>query len=383
MNRSPGNVRTTPASEHAPEIAPTRSLSGRPTPTRGQAARSAVIGSLAAVGVTLAFSPFADAIHRTLPALVLLVPPITAAVTGGRIASVVVAVVGVLAFATLYLPPLGSPAVDGNDDRGVAVLFFVVATATGVFTASTVEFERSRAASERARREVLERMDQQRGAMLRAVSHDLRTPLASIQVAATDLRAGTPFDATTRAQLLDLIVDQSSRLDRLVGNVLSLGRIEAGDLAPDIQPVDLVELIEVCADRLARSMRELHVTTRSVGAATDGPVLVAGDRSQLDQVVTNLLENAAAHGPPGSAIEVVVRRDAEMITTAVVDHGRGLDPAVVAHLFEAYTTTNAGPTRGIGLTICRSVIDAHGGTLRAEPTPGGGATFTFSLPAAP
>jgi two-component system sensor histidine kinase KdpD len=219
--------------------------------------------------------------------------------------------------------------------------------------------------------------------MLRAVSHDLRTPLASIQAAATDLRAGTPFDAATRAQLLDLIVDQTSRLDRLVGNVLSLGRIEAGDMAPDLQPVDLVELVETCADRLGRTMSGLEVAVDVADAAApDAPVLVAGDWSQLDQVVTNLLENAAAHGAARSPIEVAIRRAGAVVATSVIDHGRGVDPTVLPMLFEPYTTTSDGPTRGIGLTICRSVIEAHGGTLRAGPTPGGGATFTFTLQAA-
>jgi two-component system sensor histidine kinase KdpD len=343
--------------------------------------RAAVLGSLAAIAITAAFSPLADVIHRTLPALVLLVPVIATAVTGGRVASLVVAVVGVLSFATVFLPPLGNPGVDTTEDREVAVLFFVVAATTGFFTASTIESERARAASERTRRESLERLDQQRATMLRAVSHDLRTPLASIQAAATDLRAGTPFDPATRAQLLDLIVDQTSRLDRLVGNVLSLGRIEAGDMAPAIQAVDLIELVETCAGRLERSMRGLDVTIEVPGEESGTPVLAAGDWSQLDQVVTNLLENAAAHAPPGTTIEVGIQAGDRVITTSVVDHGRGIDPAVLPRLFEAYTTTSEGPTRGIGLTICRSVIDAHGGTLGAAPTPGGGATFTFTLPA--
>jgi len=342
-----------------------------------------VLGSLAAITVTLAFSPFADVIHRTLPALVLLVPVIATAVTGGRVASLIVAVVGVTAFTTVFLPPLGNPAVDATEDREVAVLFFIVATTTGFFTASTIEHERARATTERARREALERLDHQRAGMLRAVSHDLRTPLASIQAAATDLRAGTPFDQATRDQLLDLIADQTGRLDRLVGNVLSLGRIEAGDLAPDLQPVDLVELVESCVRHLVRDLRTLSVDVVVVGGTgIDGAAVVSGDWSQLDQVVTNLLENAATHSPTGSMIEVVIRRDGDVVTTSVVDHGTGIDPSVLPRLFEAYATTNEGPTRGLGLTICRSVIDAHDGTLHAEATPGGGATFTFTLRAA-
>ena len=341
--------------------------------------RSALIGSVAAVAITVAFSSFADVIHRTLPALMLLVPVIATAVAGGRVASIVVAVVGVLAFATVFLPPLGSPAIESNEDREVAVLFFLVAISTGVLTASTVESERNRAETERSRRKVLESLDQQRSAMLRAVSHDLRTPLASIHAAATDLRAGTPFDTDTRAELLDLIVDQTRRLDRLVGNVLSLGRIEAGDLSPAFEQVDLVELALSCTARLSRDLRDLTVSVEPL----EGSVLALGDWTQLDQVITNLLENACAHAPPGSTIEIVVRGEGSMVTTSVVDHGPGLDPAVLPRLFEPYATTNDGPTRGIGLTICRSVIDAHGGSLRADPTPGGGATFTFTLRSAP
>ena len=150
------------------------------------------------------------------------------------------------------------------------------------------------------RLDLLERVDEQRRALLRSVSHDLRTPLAAIRAATSDMRDGAGYDDATRDELLDMVGDEAERLDRLVANLLSLSRIEAGAFQPDRQAVALDELVADRVHRLARVFRDVTVEQAIVRRALP---LVDADYSQLDQVLTNLLENAARHSPDGASID--------------------------------------------------------------------------------
>lgn len=161
----------------------------------------------------------------------------------------------------------------------------------------TVQRERERLADEATRAIVLERIDEQRSALLRSVSHDLRTPLATIRAVASDLLGDASYDEAIRAELLGLVAEESERLDRLVANLLSLSRIEAGALQPDLQAVALDELAAHVVKLLDRLLGGRRVQLDLAQLP-----LVDGDYTQLEQVVTNLLENAARHAPPGSTI---------------------------------------------------------------------------------
>ena len=245
--------------------------------------------------------------------------------------------------------------------------------------AEVAELERSRAQlqAEAQRAQQLEEIESQRRAMLRSVSHDLRTPLATIRAVTSDLRAGAPYDEETRNELLDTVADEAERLDRLVANLLSLSRIEAGVLKPDRQAVDVDELVRDRVRSLGRLFRQVRIV---VDVPHDLP-LVDGDYSQLDQLVSNLLENAARHAPPRSTVTISARQAGDStVEVSVSDEGVGVPQPEIQHIFEPFRRGDGSRSSGIGLAICRAVAEAHGGRIWVNRTPGGGATFTSSLP---
>ena len=193
---------------------------------------------------------------------------------------------------------------------------------------------------------------------------------------ATDLRSGTAYDDVTRDELLGLVGSEAERLDRIVANLLSLSRIEAGTFQPDRQAVDLGELVTASAERMERVLEGLAVT---LDVAPDLP-LVPADYSQVDQVVTNLLENAARHSTPGAPIEVTVAERETALVVTVADHGPGIPADRRDEVFEPFRSGGPGSGSGVGLAICRAIVEAHGGTISAGDAPGGGAAVRFSLP---
>ena len=234
--------------------------------------------------------------------------------------------------------------------------------------------EREALAAEAARVHGLEELDRQRAVLLRSVSHDLRTPLSAIRAVATDLRGGFTYDDRLRDELLDLMADEADRLDRIVGNLLSMSRIEAGALLPAITAVDMEELIESTTTRLARLF--VHHPL-SIEVAPELP-LVAADPVQIDQVLTNLLENAARHTPPGTAIFVRATPSAGGVCVSVSDAGPGLAASITPRLFEPFQS-GAPTTTGVGLAICKAIVEAHRGTLEARDSREGGAELRFNL----
>jgi two-component system sensor histidine kinase KdpD len=211
---------------------------------------------------------------------------------------------------------------------------------------------------------------------MRSVSHDLRTPLASIRAVASDLRDGVVYDEATRKELLDTVCDEAERLDRIVANILSLSRIETGALTPDRQAVALDELVADRVRRLSGLFRQVRV---QVEIPADLP-LVDGDYTQIDQLVTNLLENAARYAPPGSLVRVGASEREAFVELRVADEGIGVPDWERRRIFEPFRTGEGSRSSGVGLAICRAIIEAHGGTIDVDRTPGGGATFIVTLP---
>jgi two-component system sensor histidine kinase KdpD len=340
----------------------------------------------------------------TLPAtagLVFVLPVVAAALVGGQWAALIVAVVAALAFNLGFIPPHGTLKVDRAEDFVAFVVFIAVAVATGTLVAiagerrraaeqraddvtelnrriAEVTAERERLAEETNRLQVLERVDEQRRGLLRSVSHDLRTPLATIKAVASDLRAGAEYDEPTRRELLDSVVEEAERLDRLVANLLDMGRIEAGALVIERQAVDVEELVQERVRRLAHLFRQVRV---QADIPPDLP-LVDGDYTQLEQVVTNLLENAARHAPLGSMVTITARSpNVETVELAVSDEGIGVPPHEMRRIFEPFHRGEGSRSSGVGLAICKAVVEAHGGSIQVARTPGGGATFIVTLPA--
>ncbi|MGH9190802.1 MAG: ATP-binding protein [Acidimicrobiales bacterium] len=351
------------------------------------------------MAITMAFVPLRSDATRATPALLLVLPVVCAGVIGGLTAALATAVLAAGAFNLAFIPPYWTPKVAVVDDAVALGVFVAVAAAVGTFVAreadrrraaeqraeetqalydryETVVAERERLADETTRLAVLEQADAQRAALLRSVSHDLRTPLATIRAVTSELREGAAYDDATRDELLDLVGDEAERLDRLVANLLDLSRIEAGALQPDRQAVALDELVADRVRRLSRLFRQVRV---QVDLPPDLPLLDA-DYTQLDQVLTNLLENAARHTPPRSTVRVGARRRDGMVEVWVSDEGPGVPPFERGRIFQAFRRGQGSASTGVGLAICRAIVEAHGGTIAANGAPQGGAELRFTMP---
>jgi two-component system sensor histidine kinase KdpD len=164
-----------------------------------------------------------------------------------------------------------------------------------------------------------------------------------------------------------------------VANLLALSRIEAGALRPDRQAVALDELVAETVRRLSRLFRQVRI---QVEVPEDLP-LVDADYSQLDQLLTNLLENASRYAPPRSSVRIAARAvDGDRsVELRVADDGIGVPDHERDRIFEPFRRGEGSRSSGIGLATCRAIVDAHGGTNCVERTPGGGATFVVTLPA--
>ena len=367
--------------------------------------RGAVAGLGVAVGLALAGAivvallPLRDHISPATPALALTVAVGASALLGGAWAAAGVAVFAALLLDLAFLRPYGAISVLTVEDSVALGTFLLVAGTIGALV--TRAADRQREADHRAvevkalgtelremhderialtaragRADDLARIDDQRSSLLRSVSHDLRTPLSAIRAVATDLRDGVEYDETTRAELLTTVCDEVDRLDRLVDNLLSLSRIEADAFHPDRQAVDLEELVSDRLRRLAPLFVELGVRTT---LPPDLP-LVDADYGQVERVLTNLLANAARHAPRHSDVWVVGRVDGGFVRVEVSDRGAGVDPDAQERIFEAFQSGPGSRSTGIGLAICRAIVEAHGGRIAVGRTFGGGATFAFTLP---
>lgn len=323
---------------------------------------AAVAGAAGVAVLGLVVAQFDDELARAAQELTLVVPVVITAVVGGRRAAYVVAAVATVVF-SLLLPPIGSFRIHLAEDLIALVVFSVVAVVIGTLIAGRIE--------------ILSRVEHQRAVLLRSVSHDLRTPLASIQAAASEVLDGDAgHDAPTRARLLGLVVSEAERLDRLVANLLSLSRIEAGAATPRRQPVDMDELIGAVAQRLERLFTNRPLR---IDVAPDLP-LVQADYVQLDQVVTNLLENAARHTPAGAPVTLSAHAVPEGVAVTVTDAGPGIEPDQRAAIFEPFRSGAVAGAGGIGLAICKAIVEGHGGTIAVSDNPAGGARFTVILP---
>lgn len=213
-------------------------------------------------------------------------------------------------------------------------------------------------------------------ALLRSVSHELRTPIAAIQSAAGEL--GATEDPVLHATFVSEIREAGDRLNRLVGNLLDMTRLESGrvELRPDW--CDIADVVRAAMRRVERELADRPIDLR----LRPGLQLVKLDFRILEQALANLLHNAAVHTPPGTPVEVRVDAYDNNLTIAIADRGPGLPPEALPRLFDKfYRAPNAksGGT-GLGLSIVKGFVEAHGGRVDAANRPGGGAVFSISLP---
>ena len=243
-------------------------------------------------------------------------------------------------------------------------------------TAMAIERTRSQHAAEVSRMRM--ETEQMRSSLLSAVSHDLRTPLASITGAASTLRSqGDKLEAETRQDLLESIADEAERLSRLVGNLLDMTRLESGvELRRDFYPLE--EIVGAALQRMERQLDRRQVAT----TLPDTLPLVYGDDVLLGQLIVNLLENAIKYTPEGTPIEVVAEASGDAVLVEIRDRGPGFPPGEEKRIFEKFYRGRSDGSRGVGLglAICRAVIEAHQGSIDAFNREGGGAVFQIRIP---
>jgi two-component system sensor histidine kinase KdpD len=265
------------------------------------------------------------------------------------------------AVGTIYLPLRADPNVEVRRRflPGLAALL-----AVGV--------DRSRLEQEALEAETLRRSDLVKTALLRAVSHDLRSPLTGITTAIGALRNQTlVFNDNDRRDLLDTIAVDAERLTRLVGDLLDLSRLEAGGAEPALEVWALDELVHETIDHLAGGDR--------VDLGGESP-LVNVDAVQIQRVLANLIENALKFSPPSSRVHVHITATRQEAIVRVVDQGPGIAEAELERVFEPFYRGDRPSGAGLGLAIARGFAAANGGRVWAESRPGQGTTFALALP---
>ena len=222
--------------------------------------------------------------------------------------------------------------------------------------------------------ETLRRSDLVKTALLRAVSHDLRTPLTGIRTAVGALRNPTlELDDRDRAELLDTIDVDSERLNRLVADLLDLSRLEAGAAAPDLELWSLDDLVHDAVDSIGARDR--------VEVVGDAAPLVHVDAAQIERVLVNFIENALKYSGPDAKVLIRITATRKEAIVRIVDQGPGLPESELERVFEPfYRASDGRGGAGLGLAVARGFAEANGGRVWAESRPDQGATFALALP---
>jgi signal transduction histidine kinase len=231
------------------------------------------------------------------------------------------------------------------------------------------------------RREV--RLASLRSQFVAGVSHELKTPLASIRMFADTLRLGRLKSQKTQEEYLNTIVNESERLSRLLSNVLDFSRIEEGQMAYQFAPVSVPDVVVAAAKAMSYPLEQMGFTLAI--ALEDGLPEIQADRDALIQALINLLHNAMKFSGSSRRIELSAARIEDSITIRIADQGIGIDAAEHKKIFERfYRASSSNPERipgtGLGLTIVSHIVNAHRGAVQVESAPGCGSTFSITLP---
>ena len=249
----------------------------------------------------------------------------------------------------------------------------------GFAAQAAAALDRDRLRTQAAQAEALAEGNRMRTALLAAVSHDLRTPLASIKASVSTLRqTDVQWTAADEAALLATIEQSADRLDALIGNLLDMSRLAAGSLRPFLRPTAIDEVAPV-------ALRGLDAGTTVQLVVPDGLPLVRTDPGLLERVLANLFANALAYSPPGRPPALYAEQDGGTVVLAVVDHGPGVPDDQKPRMFEPFerlSARNTGTGVGLGLAVVKGFTDTMGGSVAAADTSGGGLTIRVTLPVA-
>ena len=249
----------------------------------------------------------------------------------------------------------------------------------GFAAQAAAALDRDRLRTQAAQAEALAEGNRMRTALLAAVSHDLRTPLASIKASVSTLRqAGVELSADDEAALLATTEESADRLNELIGNLLDMSRLATGSLEPFLRPASIDEVAP-----LAKHEAESSENVRLV--VPDELPLVRTDPGLLERVLANLFANAIAHSPPGHAPVMTASHDGDVVIIDVIDHGSGVADRLKPLMFEPFERLGergSGTGVGLGLAVARGFLAAMGGSVTPLDTPGGGLTMRVTLPVA-
>jgi two-component system phosphate regulon sensor histidine kinase PhoR len=230
----------------------------------------------------------------------------------------------------------------------------------------------------------VERLARARRDLVANVSHDLRTPLTAIGLLVETLADSGLEDVTLARTLVDRLSEQVATLNALAQQLVDLERIESGQALFQLQPVRLLELVSVAKASLDPQFAEYGV---SLELTIDEDLKVLADRPHVVRLFTNLLDNALRHSPEGGTVNVAASAATEVdrVEVTVADEGPGMAPDDLDRVFERFyraDPSRSGKGAGLGLAIARHIVAGHGGEIRAEHAPGGGALLRFTLPVA-
>jgi two-component system sensor histidine kinase KdpD len=337
---------------------------------RGYSAALAIVAACTTLNWALSiwFAP-------TNLAMIYLLGVVLAATKFGRGASIVCASTGVIAFDFFFVPPVFTLRFGDTQYLLTAIVLLLV----GLIVSSLAAHLKlqAKAATQAALAAQEERL---RNSLLASISHDLRTPLAVIVGGASHLlESANQLPPQEQQRLLKNLYDEAHYVSRVVSDLLDMTRLQSGPVQLDRQWYPLEELVGAALQRtqsqLARHQVCVHLPEQLPMIRVDG-VLV-------EKLLINLLENAGKYTPPGTAIDISAERRTGEIAIEVADSGAGIPADAAERLFEKfYRGTTEGPIAGVGLglTICRAIAQAHGGSIRARNRREGGAIFTVSLP---
>ena len=316
----------------------------------------------------------------TATAALVYVLAVTAAATiGGIVAGLVASLLSFLGLNFFFTRPFHTFVVTKPEDLIALVVFLLVSATIGTLIstalAQRIRAERREAEARAARQEA--EVNRARAALFSSVTHDLRTPLASITASVTGLLADDEnYSSTDRRELLGTIHHEAERLNRLVGNLLDLSRMRAGALVPSKTMAGIDEVVGAVAARLRPTLNGHELVVSLPDDAPDVPM----DIVQIDQVLTNLLENAARFSPNGSRIGVSVEPLGGVVRVRVTDEGRGIATELRDRVFEPFVRDEKSPGTGLGLAISYAIVEAHGGRISIEDRRPVGTCVAFELP---
>jgi K+-sensing histidine kinase KdpD len=358
--------------------------------------------------VTIVLAPFHAGINTTTIALAFLLVVLFVALFRGSGPALVASVLAMLSFNSFFLPPLYTFSIAHSENWIALVAFFTTALAVGQLSARekrrAEEAERGeheierlyhelQTAFERASQaEALKQSERLKSALLDAVTHDLRTPLTSIKASITTLinEARAPefaLDKESRLEMLQVIDEESDRLNQFIGDLIELARIEAGELQLRPRWGSVEEIISTALTRAEPLTAQHHV---DIDIEKELP-LVRVDNRAVSEVVYSLIDNAAKYSPPHSTIRIIARRgDDVTVRMAVEDMGRGIPAELRERVFDKFframrdgdITTREPFGTGMGLAIAKGIVEAHGGRIWVEPTAtnGTGTRVVFTIP---